>query len=135
MIEFFVEGEPIPQPRPRTFMQGGRPVTVSVPSGKRIAAWLDTLGKQAAPHRPSEPLTCRLEVGLAFRGGLTQQRTPRVKRGDLDNYAKAVLDALTRQGFWVDDRQLYGLTVAWGDGRAGYPSGVAVRIREMEALW
>lgn len=39
---------------------------------------------------------------------------PDARKRDLDNYLKAVLDALTHAGIWHDDSQIKHLTVSWG---------------------
>lgn len=49
----------------------------------------------------------------AWRGGL---------RGDLDNYVKAVLDAMQDAGVIGDDRQVVGLAARFGQGAAA-PAG------------
>ncbi len=36
---------------------------------------------------------------------------PTLRRYDIDNFTKAVFDALTLSGFWVDDEQVVKLTV------------------------
>lgn len=40
-------------------------------------------------------------------------------RGDIDNYVKAVLDALTKKGYWVDDDQITVIHAAkrWPDDK------------------
>lgn len=56
------------------------------------------------------PLTGRVSVWCVF----AVQRPKTTKRvappGDVDNYAKSLLDALTEYGIWVDDIQVTLLT-------------------------
>ena len=44
-----------------------------------------------------------ISVGLEFV--ITRAKTSKLSRpiGDIDNYAKAILDAMTKKGFWKDD--------------------------------
>ena len=44
---------------------------------------------------------------------------PDARARDLDNMAKAALDALTHAGVWVDDSQIDSLHILRGDKRAG----------------
>ncbi len=39
---------------------------------------------------------------------------PDARRRDIDNYNKALFDALTHAGVWVDDSQVKRLLVEWG---------------------
>lgn len=68
-----------------------------------------------APETPFEgPVVVFLQV-VAARPKTTKLPHP---KPDVDNYAKAVLDALTQDGrFWSDDSQVQTLTVtkAWAD--------------------
>jgi len=41
-------------------------------------------------------------------------RFPDKRRRDIDNYAKAVLDALTDAGVWLDDSQINALSIVRG---------------------
>lgn len=55
---------------------------------------------------------------------------PDRRKRDIDNYAKALLDALTHAGMWVDDEQIDELTIIRGDKvRDGQ---CVVRITELE---
>ena len=47
-------------------------------------------------------LKVRLDL-VAVRPKTTKRDNP---RGDIDNYIKAVLDALTKKGYWIDDDQI-----------------------------
>lgn len=64
---------------------------------------LSAAGKQyrsaAAQYARTEPLTGRLSVSLELT-------MPDNRRRDIDNTAKAVLDAIGHAGIWVDDCQV-----------------------------
>lgn len=49
---------------------------------------------------------------------------------DLDNYLKALLDAITEAGIWVDDSLVHELVLAWGGVRQG--GSTFVSIHEIE---
>jgi crossover junction endodeoxyribonuclease RusA len=40
---------------------------------------------------------------------------PTLRKFDVDNYAKAILDSLTKCGFWLDDDQVHRLTLIKGE--------------------
>lgn len=52
-------------------------------------------------------LTCDLSVSVVFY-------PPTQARRDLDNYFKALFDAMTRAGVWLDDSQIKKLSAEWG---------------------
>jgi len=40
---------------------------------------------------------------------------PTLRKYDIDNFCKALFDALTHSGFWIDDEQIYKLTIEKGE--------------------
>ncbi|HFT3208409.1 RusA family crossover junction endodeoxyribonuclease [Klebsiella pneumoniae] len=44
---------------------------------------------------------------------------PDFRRRDLDNYNKALFDALTYAGIWEDDSQVKRMTIEWGENAKG----------------
>ena len=44
---------------------------------------------------------------------------PDYRRHDLDNYNKALFDALTYAGIWEDDSQVKRMTIEWGENAKG----------------
>ncbi|HBW7282820.1 TPA: RusA family crossover junction endodeoxyribonuclease [Klebsiella pneumoniae] len=44
---------------------------------------------------------------------------PDYRRRDLDNYNKALLDALTYAGIWEDDNQVKRMAIEWGENVKG----------------
>jgi crossover junction endodeoxyribonuclease RusA len=55
---------------------------------------------------------------------------PDNRKRDIDNVLKALLDALTHAGAWVDDSQIHDLHIIKGKPRKGH-SGTTVFISEM----
>lgn len=87
------------------------------------------------------PLHLSLDFLLArpkshFRTGLKSDQLRRdaphwsVGKPDVDNYAKAVMDALTQIGVWKDDSYISSLTVTKSFKSPGGMTGCAVMIRQ-----
>ena len=92
---------PVPASRPRVSKWG-------VYYGKTYKAYM----KQADDAIPQakEPFDGNLFVDIEFacpRPKTTQRSCP---RGDIDNYAKSILDAVTKKGYWNDDDQIVVMT-------------------------
>lgn len=130
MIAFALNTIPTAQARARHGVVNGHSMTYK--SGPQRAAE-QTLDALLAPHAPKEPMTGAvvLEFRAVFpppksvskkaraamlRGGICHTVKP-----DLDNLAKQLKDAMTRMGFWGDDKQVvrlvgekrYGERPAW----------------------
>ena len=125
MISFTVPGEPVPQPRPRVSTRGGFarayvPAKHPVHSYRQavaLAAKLAGLGTITEPiqvcvvsvfERPKSHVTGR---------GVVKATAPRLPRPDVDNLAKAVLDAL---GDFFDDTLVESLQVSKSYGDVAY---------------
>ena len=124
-IRFTIPGTAVPKARARIVMQGGRAHSFTPEQTKE---WEEAVRWLAAPHRPASPLQGALSVALAFylpRPKHGKREHPSV-RPDIDNYCKAILDALNGM-MWVDDGQIVQLTAskAYGEPR------VEVEIREV----
>lgn len=91
-----IEARAVPKGRPR-FTKSGHAYTP--PATK---AWEDQVAwKWRSMHRFAEPFLGAISVRMIFIG-------KRLLRGDLDNYVKAVSDALNGLA-WKDDRQIIEL--------------------------
>ncbi|MCH7474591.1 MAG: RusA family crossover junction endodeoxyribonuclease, partial [Gemmatimonadetes bacterium] len=62
-IQFFVEGDPKPQPRPRAFSIGG---TARVYDPHTAEGWKSAIADAARPHCPAEPWRGPVEIALVF---------------------------------------------------------------------
>ena len=127
VARFFIPGKPVAASRPR-FARG----RVYIP--KKVVAWQDFVRLSARPHRPSAPISGAVSLRLVFTLPLPKRAKKSllgaevVKRPDIDNLAKSVMDGLSE--FWGDDSQVYSLH-ACKLYAAADPVGVTVAIREM----
>lgn len=131
-LAFALAFPPMPTPRPRArviAVPGRRPIA-SFYSPVEYKAWQKGIGRAlAAVDAPPAPFEGPLEVELT----LTVEKPKTTKlphpRGDVDNYSKSVLDAITADGrFWHDDTQVRTLcaTKRWGES-----GEIAVSIRTL----
>jgi Holliday junction resolvase RusA-like endonuclease len=120
LVEFFVSGSPKGQPRPRAFARGGK---ARVYDPGTAEGWKGQIALAAKGHLPPEPIETAVGVQLDFylprpkghfgRKGLLASAPPYpLGKPDLDNLAKAVLDALVVIGFLRDDRLVRRLSIS-----------------------
>ena len=126
---FSVQGVPKPQPRPRAYVRGKH---ASVYNPDSADAWKQAIRLMALKFAPVTPWTGPVAMDLA----IWMPRPKRLQvtgasdydahdgREDIDNLAKAVLDAMDGCGWWLDDRQVASLRVVkyWAMPPRG-PSG------------
>ena len=141
MIQFFVRGIPKGQARPRAFtrMTAKGPVARVYDSGS-AEAWKGDIILQGAPHRPKTCLEGPLSVELTFYlprpKSLRRKKDPELpirhtKKPDRDNLEKAVLDALTKDGWWRDDSQVCaGEVKKYYEPKEG-PTGARITIKSI----
>jgi Holliday junction resolvase RusA-like endonuclease len=128
-LDLFVPGAPKGQPRPRAFARGGK---ARVYDPGTAEGWKGQIALALRPHLPPVPVDTAVGVHLHFL--LPRPRGHFGKRGlrpsapefplgspDVDNLAKAVLDALVEIGFLRDDRLVRRLSVCkhYAEGAAG----------------
>ena len=124
MIQFSVRGKPVPQPRPRATAIGGH-ARVYTPANSPIARWRSDIREAAVVAMEGlEPLIGRVQIRLTvmiprpqshldIRGDLKKgsPKDPIGRRsGDVDNYAKGVLDAMNGV-VYEDDSQVDALVI------------------------
>lgn len=119
-IEFWVDGEPKAQARPRAFVRRtpAGPVARVYDSGS-AEGWKSLIAMAARPHRPAAPIETPVSVCLAFEmprpKRLCRERDPEIvphaSRPDCDNLAKSFLDCMTSLGFWRDDAIVCDLVI------------------------
>jgi len=121
VITFTVPGEPVPQPRARVSTRGGF-ARAYVPAKHPVHAYRQAVaiaGKMAGLGTITEPIqVCVVSVFQRPKSHVTARgvvaTAPRLPRPDVDNLAKAVLDAL---GDFFDDTLVESLQVSksYGD--------------------
>jgi Holliday junction resolvase RusA-like endonuclease len=154
-ISFTVAGDPVAQPRQRHRLikaQDGREFVHNyTPADSPVTGWKEAIYVEAERHKPHAPFEGPIRCALEFMmrrpkchydaKGCVRANAPKYRdsKPDVDNLAKAVLDALTRIGFWRDDAQIAELWLTkryankWPDGNMELP-GVRVEIEnELEA--
>lgn len=91
---------PTAKGRPRLGKHG------SVYTPKKTKEFERVFRQLAMRWKPDEPFDCPLQLTLQFRLNLpkTQKHDEPITRPDLDNYIKAVMDAMV--DFWVDDSRV-----------------------------
>lgn len=97
-------------------------------SPKDYREYLDALGGALAgvvPHKFDGPVDV-IVACVSQRPKTTKLSAP---KPDVDNYAKGVLDAITKDGrFWDDDSQVQRLHVAKAWGEVDTPGFITVSI-------
>ena len=122
-VSFIVYGDPVPQPRARITTRG-RFAHAYTPKKHPIHAYRALVAKEwKTPWvaLPRDPFSGPVTVSLVFylerpashlkKDGSPKASAPLYPRPDVDNLAKAVLDALTDAGAWADDSQVVSLGV------------------------
>nr|WP_294850075.1 RusA family crossover junction endodeoxyribonuclease [uncultured Sphingomonas sp.] len=137
-FHFFLPVKPMPTPRPRArviAMPGRRPIA-SMYSPKEYATWqkeaayhLDVIVPELRKRGLEGPHQGSIEVTIDVQ--LKRPKTTKLAapKPDVDNYAKGVLDSITKDGsFWGDDTQVTSLHVTkrWAE-----TSGYAITIRNL----
>ena len=115
-ITFTVPGDPVPQPRPRVSTRGGF-ARAYVPSTHPVHAFrkaVSAAAQGAGLTATGEPLNVVIDAVFErpkshLRKSGVRDDAPRLPRPDVDNIAKAVLDAL--QDVMGDDTHVARLVV------------------------
>ena len=124
-ITFSVPGDPVPQPRPRVSTRGGF-ARAYVPATHPVHAYRQALAaaaRDAGAGVHGEPVDVVIDVVFArpkshMRKSGVKPDAPKTPRIDLDNCAKAVLDALNGVA-WEDDSQVTRLVIGKTYGTDG----------------
>ena len=125
MIEFIVPGDPVPQPRPRVSMRGGF-ARAYVPADHPVHCYRARIHEAALAAgltARDEPFAVSIDAMFVrpkshlLKCGALKSAAPLLPRPDVDNIAKAVLDAL---GELFDDTLVYRLCIGKGYGERAY---------------
>ena len=107
MLSFRVDGEPVAQPRHRIASRG-RFATAYIPKGHAIHAWKYAIEEAAREEAqrigwvPLKGVALAVSMVFSFRQPKSNKTEWHTQRPDLDNLAKAVLDAIHGIAF-LDD--------------------------------
>ena len=107
MLRFRVDGEPVAQPRHRIASRG-RFATAYIPRGHAIHAWKYAIEEAARREAervgwvPRKGIALAVSMVFSFEQPKSNKTQWHTQRPDLDNLAKAVLDALHGIAF-LDD--------------------------------
>lgn len=113
VFQFTIDGQPVAKGRPRMSKCGK---IYAAPKSKK---WEDAAAMVISKRwrSPANSRPVRLSIVALFerpKGMAGSERKPHVKRPDLDNISKALMDAINKAGVWIDDRQVYALEAqAW----------------------
>lgn len=124
-MNFTVGGQPVPQPRPRVSTRGGF-ARAYVPATHPIHAYrqaVATAAKIACPYPTEDPVEITFWFIVArpkshFNKSGLKKGAPLWPRGDWDNFAKGIQDAMTGI-VWYDDDQVVDAHVYKRYGRTG----------------
>lgn len=116
-IQFEVIGIPKPQARPRVFLNKGRVFAHSPKTN-----YFESVKAKAYEARitANKQLSGALDLSLIFLLPYPESMSQKKKREkhyittrpDIDNYIKAVMDAINNSGLWIDDSQVAVLTAS-----------------------
>lgn len=133
VVRFYIDGRPVPKGRPRVTQHGTyTPKSTQVFESAVRAAWLKEREK---PFEDGEALDVMVTACFPVPAGTPKSKreklhlTPYLKRGDIDNIIKSVLDALNGYAY-KDDSAVFSVY-----GRKIYTTGepfTAVTISSVE---
>lgn len=141
MLTFFVEGTPVAQPRPRACIRGTH---ASVYDPGTADEWKAAVTREAAMFPTWSAGPTRVKVWLEFvmprpashyrSNGTIKPSAPahHVKKPDVDNLAKAALDALVSSLRLPDDACVAPLIVDKRYAIAGEKTGCFIEITPIE---
>lgn len=131
-MKYFIPCEPLPQPRPRFRVSRSRVFCWTPKRNTDFRAVMADFLKSKGIVALDGPLRVIVEINLVpgplkrkWRGG--HGPVPHFCRPDLDNYVKAVLDALNGVA-WNDDGQVSELVARKQRVGPGEPTGVGLEI-------
>lgn len=141
-IKLRIDGEPIPQPRPRAVKVGGFAKVVSALKGDKVIAFKEQVKICAELAYSGEPLEGPVQIVVTFvmpRPKALVWKTkpmPRLwcdKLPDFDNLVKALIDPL--KGIcWKDDGQVAVARIIKVVAAGGEPTHTIIEISELEEL-
>lgn len=132
-VTLYIDGRPVPKGRPRVTRHGTyTPKSTQIFESAIRAAWLE---RDEKPFADGEALDVMVNAYFPIPSGTPKRKrdglhlTPYLKRGDIDNIIKAVLDALNGYAY-KDDSAVFSVY-----GRKIYTAGepfTAVTLSSVE---
>ena len=118
-VQFIMQGDPVPKGRPRFRICGGHVMTFTPPKTKDFEKSL-AMAYAAENHIMFDkelPLDVYIEFGMPIPKGTSKKHAAmmaggqekHIKRPDIDNLVKSVLDALNGVA-WEDDSQIISIS-------------------------
>ena len=150
-LRLFITGKPVPKGRPRSRVmsaKGTKPF-VQVYTDDETASWEESVSWQSRAQVSSLSRDDGFEVALPFRDRVVltlcfnfekpkstakSVAYPVKSRTDVDNLAKAVMDALQNAGVLVNDNIVTDLIVMKRFTSPGHPQGVEVDLTAWGAV-
>jgi len=134
MIKIWIPGQPVAKGRPR-FAKRGK--FTKVFTDEKTARWENLVAlATAASMVGKKPMEGALLVDAIFwlkrPKSIPKKVKFPVKKPDLDNMVKALLDGMTQGGIWGDDSQVVDLASGKRYELEGQGVGVSVTVAEME---
>lgn len=134
--QVWVPGVPVPQPRPKAARRGNF-IQIYTPDPKgRLKDWKHAIACASVGIEPAAPFDCPIRMDLTLYcerpQSLMRKRDAdgpvvNTTRPDRDNYEKAVMDAMTDCGWWIDDaRVCAGETIKLYHAKTGQPGALIV---------
>jgi len=116
VLEFSISGKPQPQLRPRVTKRGG--FVKLYDEHKCVKEKLRVASIAERAHHGNTPINTPIHIDITFRmpvpkGAVKTTRlgSPHVKKPDIDNLVKLVLDGITKSGrVWFDDNQVCAIS-------------------------
>jgi Holliday junction resolvase RusA-like endonuclease len=129
VYNLFVNGIPKAQPRPRMTAAG------HVYNPNSADAWKEIVRTAFNAFRRT-PLTNPIRLRVSFflprpKAMKGEAAVPHVKKPDVDNLLKAVMDAMTNAGVWKDDALVY-VTEAGKWYAQGKKTGAQIMVEEQK---
>ena len=138
MIKLFLDVEPVAQGRPRIIYIGKKPSVKDPEKSKQFKELCADLARvymnngRMVKFGPKIPLEARFEFIIPRPIHMDKSRTLPVVRPDLDNYVKAIKDALN-EVCYHDDSQIVNLIARKRYVEPGHAAGIEVDIIALQA--
>jgi Holliday junction resolvase RusA-like endonuclease len=140
VLSFFVSGKPVPKGRPR-FRNVGSYVQTYTPKntvdwereiGEQVGVSLARLRSRGALEGIELPIAGRVMLNLRFNLAKPKSAPKKLrfqlKKPDLDNLDKALIDALSNIALIKDDNIVTDITTCKRFASEGHPEGVEVEL-------